>query len=126
MLKPKKSELREYKDLLLGIRARLRGDVNAMADIALKRNRPNGGENSLMPIHMADLGSDNFDQEFTLTLMENEEGTLGAIETALQKIEEGVYGICEDCGSPISKSRLAAIPYTPVCIKCASRREESE
>ena len=73
----KKAESKEYKDLLVSLRARLRGDVNQLADAALKKNRAEAnGDLSSMPIHMADLGSDNFEQEFTLSLMENEEGTL--------------------------------------------------
>ncbi|MEX0585792.1 MAG: TraR/DksA family transcriptional regulator [Pirellulales bacterium] len=124
MLKMKKSELKEYKALLLALRARLRGDVTAMADTALKRNREQAaGDVSSMPIHMADLGSDNFEQEFTLSLMETEEDTLAAIEAALVRVEDGAYGACEECEGPIARSRLQAIPYTPLCIKCAQRRE---
>jgi RNA polymerase-binding transcription factor DksA len=124
MQKLKKTEVKEFKQLLLAIRARLRGDVSAMADVALKRNRENGSvETSTMPIHMADLGSDNFEQEFTLSLLETEEDTLTAIESALERVEEGAFGICEECTGPIAKSRLQAIPYTPLCIKCATQRE---
>jgi DnaK suppressor protein len=124
MQKLKKAEIKEFKQLLLSIRARLRGDVSAMADVALKRNRENGTvETSTMPIHMADLGSDNFEQEFTLSLVETEEDTLTAIESALQRVEEGVFGICEECSSSIAKSRLQAVPYTSLCIKCATQRE---
>ena len=54
-----------------------------------------------MPIHMADIGSDNFEQEFTLSLMENDGGTLAAIETSLERIEEGSYGQCDECGVKI-------------------------
>jgi DnaK suppressor protein len=77
-----------------------------------------------MPIHMAELGSDNFEQEFTLSLLANEEDRLGMIETALQRIEEGEYGQCEQCEGIITKMRLNAIPYTPVCIKCAESRDQ--
>jgi DnaK suppressor protein len=76
-----------------------------------------------MPIHMAELGSDNFEQEFTLSLLANEEDRLGMIELALQRIEDGQYGQCEECGGVIAKTRLTAIPYTPVCIKCAESRD---
>jgi RNA polymerase-binding transcription factor DksA len=97
-----------------------------MADMALKRNRQQAASStSSMPIHMADLGSDNFEQEFTLSLMETEEGTLEAIEGALERVEEGVYGVCEECEGAISKHRLEAIPYAPLCIKCAQQRERS-
>ncbi len=120
----KKAEAKEYKTLLLGLRARLRGDVNQLADAALKKNRGEAnGDLSSMPIHMADLGSDNFEQEFTLSLMENEEDTLVAVEGALERIEAGSYGDCEECGAKIPKSRLQAIPYTALCVKCASAAE---
>jgi DnaK suppressor protein len=120
----KKAEAKEYKTLLMGLRARLRGDVNQLADAALKKNRAEAnGDLSSMPIHMADLGSDNFEQEFTLSLMENEEVTLVAVEAALERIEAGSYGDCEECGSKIPKSRLQAIPYTALCVKCASAME---
>ena len=85
----KKAESKVYKERLLALRARLRGEVNQLANAALKKNRPEGaGDQSSMPIHMADLGSDNFEQEFTLSLMENEEDTLLAIESALERIED--------------------------------------
>ena len=77
-----------------------------------------------MPIHMADIGSDNYEQEFTLSMMENEESTLEAVELALERIEDRSYGSCEDCGKAIKKTRLKAIPYTPLCIGCASKREQ--
>jgi DnaK suppressor protein len=119
-----KAELKEYRERLLALRARLRGDVSQMADAALKKNRSeSNGDLSSMPIHMADLGSDNFEQEFTLSLMETEEGTLGDIEAALEKVEEGTYGLCEECGVRIPKKRLNAIPYASMCVKCASQSE---
>ena len=121
----KKAELKVFREQLLTLRARLRGDVSAMADAALKKTRSEAnGDLSSMPIHMADIGSDNFEQEFTLSLMETEEGTLEFIETALEKVEDGIYGQCDECGGAISKMRLNAIPYTPLCIKCAQRMEQ--
>src|SRR5438445_8543897 len=114
----KKVELNVYRDRLRELRARLRGDVDQMANSALKKTRSEAnGDLSSMPIHMADIGSDNYEQEFTLSLMQNEEGTLESIESALEKIEDNVYGVCDECSSVISKSRLNAIPYAPLCIK---------
>jgi DnaK suppressor protein len=120
----KKAELKVFKETLLGLRARLRGDVNQMADAALNKSRSQAnGDLSSMPIHMADIGSDNFEQEFTLSLMQSEEGTLEKIEAALERIEDGVYGECEECGVKIPKTRLNAIPYATLCVKCASQME---
>ena len=76
-----------------------------------------------MPIHMADIGSDAFEQEFTLSLMANEEGTLEAVERALERIRARTYGLCEDCGGIITKKRLQAIPFAEFCIKCAEANE---
>jgi RNA polymerase-binding protein DksA len=121
----KKVETKVYKELLLKLRARLRGDVSAMADAALNKTRSEAsGDLSSMPIHMADVGTDNFEQEFTLSLMETEETALEQIESALERIEEGTYGVCLDCGGKIPKTRLNAIPFTPFCVKCASKLED--
>jgi DnaK suppressor protein len=121
----KNAELQVYKDQLLVLRARLRGDLNHMADTALKKSRSEAnGDLSSMPIHMADIGSDNFEQEFTLSLMENDGGTLEQIETSLERIEEGTYGQCEECGAKIPKSRLNAIPYAILCVRCAQQQEQ--
>jgi DnaK suppressor protein len=120
----KKAEMKGYKERLLVLRARLRGDVNALADAALRKTRSeSNGDLSSMPIHMADIGSDNYEQEFTLSLMQTDESALGSIETAIEKIEDGVYGTCEECSGPIAKTRLNAIPHAPLCIKCAQKLE---
>lgn len=120
----KKSDSQAYKNQLLLLRARLRGDVNAMADAAL-RNSGLEGDSSSMPIHMAELGSENFEQEFTLSLVATEEDTLAQIDAALARVEEGTYGKCVECDGVIPKTRLNAIPYTPVCIKCAEKLENN-
>jgi DnaK suppressor protein len=119
----KKAEMLTFKDKLHAIRARLRGDVSAMAEVALRKSGMEGSDSGAMPIHMAELGSDNFEQEFTLSLMETEEDMLGRIDAALDRIQAGSYGRCIECEGAIPKARLNAIPYTPVCIKCAEQLE---
>ena len=120
----KKAEMKPYKERLLLIRARLRGDVNNLASAALYKTRSeSAGDLSSMPIHMADVGTDNFEQEFTLSLMENDGETLELVEGAIERIEDGVYGSCQECEGRIPKTRLNAIPFTPYCVKCASKLE---
>jgi DnaK suppressor protein len=119
-----RAELSIYKERLLALWARLQGDVTQLRDAALKKSRSEAnGDLSSMPIHMADIGSDNFEQEFTLSLMENEGVALERIQASLERIEDGSYGACEECGAKIPKSRLNAIPYATLCVKCASRQE---
>lgn len=117
------ADMNFYKERLLMIRARLRDDVTSMTDAALHAD---GSENTTMPIHMAELGSDNFEQEFTLSLLVTEEDTLGMIESALARTENGTYGTCEECQGAIPKTRLNALPHTPVCVKCSATRESRE
>lgn len=118
----KKSEAKVFKEQLLAMRARLRGDVNALADAALRKTRSEAsGDLSSMPIHMADLGTDAFEQEFTLSLMEHDGNALEQIEAALVRIEDGNYGACIECGAKIPKARLQVLPHTPYCVKCAEK-----
>jgi len=120
-----KADVKLYRERLLALRARLRGDVTHMADAALTQNRSEAnGDLSSMPIHMADIGSDNYEQEFTLSLMQSEGATLAQIEASLERIEEGTYGQCDECGAKIPKQRLNAIPYATLCVKCASAVEQ--
>ncbi len=120
----KAAEMKPFKEALETMRARLRGDVSTMADAALRKTRAEAsGDLSSMPIHMADLGSDAYEQEFTLSLMASEEGTLEQVEHALDRIRSRTYGACEDCGGVIAKKRLEAIPFASLCIRCAEKQE---
>jgi DnaK suppressor protein len=121
-LKPE--ELGTYRDSLLDLQARLRGDLDQMTDEALRRGQPDSSGNlSNVPMHMADVGTENYDQEFTLSLIENDQDTLGQIHEALTRIDSGTYGQCEECNELIAKPRLQALPYTRHCINCARAME---
>ncbi len=121
-----KTEMKPYRAILLGLRMRLRGDVNTLADAALLSGGKGGSASSTVPSHMADLGSDTFEQDNTLLLMHNEEETLSQIESAIERIEMGTYGFCIECTGRIPKARLNALPYTPFCVKCASELQGSQ
>jgi RNA polymerase-binding protein DksA len=73
--------------------------------------------------HPGDMATSTFDRELDATLEGNEERLLGAIDAALQRIEDGTYGVCRSCGQPIGAERLEALPWTTQCIDC-KRREE--
>ncbi len=120
----KNEELESFRTALLGLRSRLRGDLDQMTDEALRRDQPDSSGNlSNVPLHMADVGTENYDQEFTLGLIENEQGTLELVMEALDRLNHGKYGRCVECGEPISKPRLQALPYTRHCIQCARELE---
>lgn len=92
--------------------------------------RTAGGESSGSlsdaPIHIADLGTDAFEQEVSLSLLANDEHILEDIAAALQRIEAGTFGVCTECGKPIGDQRLEAVPYTPHCLECARVFQEEQ
>ncbi len=98
--------------------------MNFMEDEALGKNRQDAsGDLSNVPIHMADVGTDNYDRDLTIGLIQNSEEELRAIDEALEKITKKTYGQCEECEKKISKTRLTALPYVKCCIDC-QRKEE--
>ena len=121
----KKAEIKGFKEQLLALRARLRGDVDAMANAALRKTRSEAnGDLSSMPIHMADIGSDNYEQEFTLGLLESEHALLREINAALARMDKGEFGICLGTGKPIGKARLEAKPWAKYGIEYARQVEK--
>ena len=119
-----KTDLQAFQQQLTVLRDRHNGDVSHLADEALRRTGSGASGNlSNMPIHMADLGTDNFEQEFTLSLMQNEEQLLGEIGAALERIKQGGFGQCEECQGAIPKARLQAVPYARHCVDCARKLE---
>jgi len=128
--KPKKNqagitskELEHFRDLLLDKRRELVGDMSHMEREALRS--ASGTNLSNLPMHMADMGTDNYEQEFTLGLVEKERVLLREINQALAKIQDGTYGICEGTGKPISKVRLEAQPWARFSIEYARQMERT-
>jgi DnaK suppressor protein len=115
-----KKELNHYRELLLLKRRELVGDLHAMENEAL---RSGGGNLSHMPIHMADIGTDTYDQDFMLGLAANERTQLREIDAALARIEDRSYGVCQLTGKPIPKARLDAKPWAKYTIEAARQME---
>ena len=119
------ADIEHFKQLLLEKRREILRNVNEFEDEALKKSRLDAsGDLSSMPIHMADLGTDNYEQEFALGLMDSERKLLRKIDDALERIEQETYGICEGTGKPIPKARLEAQPWARYCIEYARMLEQ--
>jgi DnaK suppressor protein len=120
----RKRDLEQFRELLLAKRAQLVGDVSTLQEQALSANRQDAaGDLSSMPIHMADLGSDNYEKEFTLGLIESERTLLREIDEALARIDAGTYGVCQATGRPIGKARLKAQPWVKYCYEYVLAQE---
>ena len=119
------ADLDSFRQQLLALRERMTGDVSHLTGEALRHaGGEASGSLSNTPIHMADLGTDNFEQEFTFSLLENQEQTLEQIDEALERVRRGTFGRCEECQAVIPKPRLQALPYTRLCVDCARKLEE--
>lgn len=111
-------ELTHFRKLLLEKRRSLIGDMAGMEGTALGRNQQeSSGDLSNMPTHPADIGSDNYEYEFTLGLLESERIMLGEINEALERIANKTYGICLGTGEPIGRARLEARPWCKYSIE---------
>ena len=125
MEKMNKKELERFKKILQQVRSKIAGDLEHLEGDSLnKAQRDAAGDLSGYSYHMADVATDNFDLEFTLSLASNEQNSLNLIDMALRKIEDGSYGACENCKKPISMKRLIVIPHALHCIKCQELEEK--
>ena len=116
-----KSDLEYFRRLLLDKRREILGDVGSMESEAF-RDQDN---HSSSPMHMADVGTDNFEQEFTLGLLQSERELLKEIQEALNRIDNGSFGICAATGKPIGRARLEAKPWAKYCIEYARLMENN-
>jgi RNA polymerase-binding transcription factor DksA len=118
------ADTRAYRQRLLALMSRLDRDRSQLKDEAL---RPIGGEASGglsdVPLHPADLGSDSFEEETTLGLLENEAQLFAEVDAALDRLDQGVFGRCEACHQDIPKGRLQALPYARYCVACTQARQ---
>ncbi|MFM9956828.1 MAG: TraR/DksA family transcriptional regulator [Phycisphaerales bacterium] len=115
-----KTQLKEFRDMLIAKRSEAAGDVQSMEAEAL-----GGGSGSLsnLPQHMAEQGTDTFDQSMALSMAASKRTILRDIDAALQRIEDSTYGICEMLGKPIEIARLQAEPWTRYSIEGARHKE---
>ena len=120
-----KPQLREFREILLAKRRDLLGDMNGIEAEAFRTGENGtGGDLSNMPTHPADIGTDNYEHEFTLGLLESERSLLVEIEQAVERIENNVYGICMGTGEPITIPRLKARPWAKYGIEYAQKLEK--
>jgi RNA polymerase-binding transcription factor DksA len=123
-----KNEMETFRHRLLKLERRLRGDVCTLADEAFHETDGDArGNLSNIPVEdRAELGSDNYCGQATIGLFENASARLGEINAALERIDDGTFGRCEECGQEISSTRLQTIPFTRECIRCARKAQQGE
>ena len=120
-----KEELDKYRKLLNEVRTKIARGLEHLEEESLnKSQRDATGDLSGYSLHMADVATDSFDLEFNIGLASTEQQVLNMIDAALRRIDEGVYGICEECSKAIPSKRLVAMPHARLCIKCQEEEEK--
>jgi len=120
-----KKDAEYFKKLIMQIKEKVIDEIKHISDDTLKKSQKDAsGDISGYTYHMADVASDAYDREFSLGLASNERQSLYELDDAIKKIEEGTFGICEECKSLISKTRLKVVPFARLCVKCQERKEK--
>jgi len=122
-----KEERECYRSRLKDLVHRVNGDVDTLREEAMQsQGGEASGSLSNAPMHLADLGTEAFQQELSLSLLEGKTGLLTEVSDALQRLDDGTFGVCENCQQPIGKERLDALHYSRYCIECASRLDHED
>lgn len=111
-------QLKPLRKALLERRTRVMGDLNLMGDEALRAADPDVDAESV-----ADHGSDAYERNLTLGLMEQDAKLLRKMEEALTAMDAGTYGVCSECEGSIPLARLEALPFATTCVPCQTRAE---
>ena len=112
------------RQALLVERDRLNGVRSTFDDDGLDSTETDSvGELSSVDQHQADLGTETFEREKDLSIIERIEAELHDVEYALQRLDDGTYGTCEACGKPIAEARLDAIPAARLCLDDQAQAE---
>lgn len=119
-----KKKVAKYQAILVELKEKIVNDIKQIADHASPSERSDSGDVSGHVMHLADVATDMYDREFSLGLASNNRELLEKVEKALKRIDNGQFGLCEECGCEISSARLEALPYVANCLKCQEKLEK--
>ncbi|MFO7871492.1 MAG: TraR/DksA C4-type zinc finger protein [Kiritimatiellia bacterium] len=111
----KASDIEQFKNTLISMRNKVAEQIDSLKGDSLRRADS---------VYSEEDGTDAFDRQMALDLVGSEHDALFEIDEALRHISEGTYGVCEECGKPIRKSRMKALPFARLCVKCKSASEK--
>jgi|SaaInlStandDraft_1057018.scaffolds.fasta_scaffold12018_2 DnaK suppressor protein len=117
---PTAKELERFKKNLTKMREKLVDQTEHM-----EKDVHSGQEGKYSFNHAADAATDTFELDFSMERLESEENLLKQVDDALQRIEKGEYGQCEECSKKITLERLRAIPFASFCLSCQEENENT-
>jgi RNA polymerase-binding transcription factor len=119
-------DLKVFEGLLMEELKKIRKEMGHLETTVLKVNpRDSSGDLSGYSFHMADAGTDAMEREKAFLFASSEGRREREIVEALQRIYDGTYGICENCGNTIARARLEAVPYVRLCVSCKQKEEQA-
>jgi DnaK suppressor protein len=104
-------------------RTRLQGIREGLQREQDEGSSETGGELSSFDQHPGDSGTETFEMEKNVSLLEQVDDELAEVEAAVQRLERGTYGTCQACGRPIGNARLEALPATRFCVEDQAKAE---
>lgn len=117
-------KLAHFKRLLLEKRKELMNQMESITDSEMQTTMKEAtGDHSAYSFHMADQGTDTMEREKSFLYAQRDGRFLYHIDMALERVENGSYGLCQACGKPISNERLEAVPHARLCITCKASEE---
>ena len=120
-----KRDLAQFRELLLELQRKLADNIGHLRNDALKSAGETVDYLSDVPAeHLADRASDNFVRDLMIGVLEDSDAELCDVNLALEKIEAGAYGLCENCSHKIARKRLRALPFARLCIACKQEEEQ--
>jgi RNA polymerase-binding protein DksA len=128
--KPRKPEvtpkqIEKIKDGLVTQRAQLIREATDLEEGAFNTSQSEMSGEASFDEEYADAGSFTFEREKELSISNNIRDLLSKVDHALDRIDRGTYGLCENCGDPINRERLLALPYSTLCLRCKQAEERA-
>ena len=119
-----KDQMKHFRQLLITERAKLAAEIKNIAHDASTSPREASGDLSAYTVHMADMAADTYERELSMNIVSSEQEILYQIDDALKRLDDGSFGVCQQCSQPIAMSRLKAVPYASLCIECQRSKEQ--
>jgi RNA polymerase-binding protein DksA len=120
-------DLQHFKQLLEGKRDQANADLEEFERVSRSDVAQESSEDrSAYSLHMADRGTDAMEREKNLLFAQHESKYLDYVDEALQRIDDGTFGVCRVCGGEIGRARLEAVPTATQCIECKSKDDKKE
>lgn len=123
-MKLTKQQLKRIRQRLMTEREKFAGEIRSIAQGASHSPREASGDLSAYTVHLADMAADTCERELSTNLISTEQQVLYEIDDAFKRLDDGTFGVCVECSTPITMSRLKAVPYAASCIACQRAKEQ--